>query len=273
MSVENSNPSQPTSCPNCGSSGGVSSQGLCLDCGRQVGEHKPPIWKSGLHPVKQYFIDLFEISVHPVRFFRRMPLEGGVSGPLAFALVTHWLASALEYLWHSLIGGAATEYVNEVLKMAGNVADVDNPGQSARLFQLKDQLLHWIWGTGSVVADPFLTLASILFTTLFVYAGARLLVTPDKDGHPHNISYESALRVVCYGLSPSILAAIPLAGGFVAGLCVSIVTIIGAREVYRITTGRAIVVALFPRILLYGTLLLGLFFGLLALIKLVATAF
>ncbi len=273
MNTENSNDSLPTPCPNCGGSGRVSTQGLCLDCGRTIGEPKPPVWKSGLRPIRQYFIDLFEISVHPVRFFRRMPLEGGVSGPLAFALVTHWLASALEYLWHSLIGGAAMEYLNEMIKVAGNVADVDNPGQSARLFQLRDQLLHWVWGTGSVIADPFFTLASILFTTLFVYAGARLLVTPDEDGHPHVITYESSLRIVCYGLSPSILAGIPLIGGFVASLCVSIVTIIGAREVYRITTGRAIVVALFPRILLFGTIAMGLFFGLLALIKLVATAF
>ena len=47
---------------------------------------------------------------------------------------------------------------------------------------------------------------------------------------------------------------------------------IGAREVYRVDLGRAIVIALFPKILLLGTFLLGIFFILLVVLKLVASA-
>jgi len=202
-----------------------------------------------------------------------MPLSGGVSGPLAFALVTHWLGAALEFLWHSVVGGAALQYLQDISKLAGNIADVDNPGTSARIFQLRDQVLHWFWGTGSVIVDPFLTLGSILFTTLFVYVGARILVSPDRAGAPREITYESALRIICFGLSPSILAGIPLVGGLISSLAVGLVTIVVAREAYRISTGRAVLVALFPKLLLLATFAGGLFFFFLVILKLFATAF
>lgn len=260
-------------CPHCQKPTDVSSSGYCLECGHPIRAAAVPAWQVGLGPIKQYFSDLYEITSRPTRFFRRMPTTGGVSGPLAFALVTHWLGSALEFLWHSLIGGTAVRYVNDLMKMAGDVADVDNPGKSAQLFQIRDQLMHWIWGAGSVIVDPFFTLLSILFTTLFVFAAARIFVSPGREGSPREITYESSLRIVCYGLSPSILAGIPLAGSFIAGLLTAIVTVVGAREVYRINLGRAIVVALFPKILFWGTLMLGMFFALLAVLKLVASAF
>ena len=85
------------------------------------------------------------------------------------------------------------------------------------------------------------------------------------------ITYESAVRVVCFGLTPAILAMLPLFGGFVSAICVVIVTVIGAREVYRTTTGRAVVIALFPKLLFLGVLGIGLFVLLLAAVKFFAS--
>jgi len=141
------------------------------------------------------------------------------------------------------------------------------------MYEMRDRILHWIWGAGSVIADPFFTLASILFTSLFVFAGARILVTPGKNGAPQQITYESALRIICFGMSPAILAVLPIAGPVVAGICVAIVTVIGAREVYRISYGRAVIVALFPKILFLGILLLGLLFVAVVVFKIFASAF
>lgn len=244
----------------------------CPSCGRTT-VSAAPLLHVGFAPIRRYFTDLSQIISHPTQFFRRMPITGGLSGPLAFALVTHWLGSAVAYLWHALMSGSITERVGRLLQLAGNVTEVDHPGRGARLMALQDQITHWMWGAGSVIVDPFLTLVSIVFTTFLVWVGARILVTPGKNGAPTEITYESALRIVCFGMSPAILAVIPLVGGFVAALGAMIVTVIGAREVYRIEVGRAIVVALFPKVLLLSVVGTGMFLVVIFMIKAIATTF
>jgi len=265
-----------SNCPNCGVSLSDGSSepipSACPNCGRSTRGEVSPL-ERGLDPIRRYFHDLWQVITRPTLFFRRMPVSGGVSGPLAFALITHWLGSAMEYLWKLGIGGVASEYLGSLFRMATDVAEVDSPGRTARLMEVRDQVLHWIWGAGSVIADPFLTMVSILFTTMFVFVGARILVTPGKQGASQEVTFESALRIVCFGMSPSILAVIPLVGPVIASIFVAIVTIVGTREVYRISTSRAVVVALFPKLLLVGTIMIGLFFAIIALVKIVATAF
>lgn len=188
-----------------------------------------------------------------------MPLTGGMSGPLAFALVTHWIGAAFAFIWHLLIGGAISRYFEDFFRIAGDVSDIDHPGKFAQWMDMRERVTHWFWGAGSVIADPFLTLASIFFASFLVWIGARILVSPGKDRAPREITFESALRLVCYGMSPSILAGLPLFGWGLASLLTLIVTIIGAKEVYRTTTGRAIVIALFPKLVFLAVILLGVF--------------
>jgi len=237
----------------------------------------PPIpstrWESSFSPIKNYFATLYQILTRPAQFFKLMPRMGGVSGPLAFALITHWVGSAVQFLWRSAIGTSLAPYWNNLFKITGDVVEIDNPGRNAQLVEMRDRITHWIWGAGSVVADPFLTLTSILFVSLLVFVGARIFVTP-RDGQPESqVNYESAIRIVCFGMAPSILAGLPFLGGVVAALFVLIVTVIAAREVYHVDTGRAIVIALFPKLLFLGVLVLGVAFLALAVIKLFAMAF
>ena len=252
------------------------SPGSCPACGRKPDPAKDP-GSTGVSSdflIQRYFFDLWQIITRPTRFFSRMPLTGGVAGPLAFALIAHWLGSALEFLWRSVLGGHLMDQFGRglqgMMKMASDVADVDSPGKSALLLEARDRVIYWIWGAGSVILDPFLTVAAILFTAFFVYIGARILVTPGKNGAPQKITFESTLRILCFGMSPAILAAIPFVGGFVSSLCVLIVTVIGGREVYKISTSRSTVVVLFPKLLFLGIILTGVSFIALLLFKLVA---
>lgn len=247
----------------------------CPNCGRPlaVSNSLIPSSDGGIALIRRYFSDVWEITTRPTQYFRRMPVTGGLSGPLAFALVTHWLSAAFEYLWHLLVSGMVGSQMDPVWKWVSDGYDVDSPGRGAMLMEMKDRLIHWTYGAGSVIVDPFLTLLSILFTAFFVFIGAKLLVTPLKNGAPRVITFESALRIVSYGLTPSILAFIPILGTFVAWLLVPIVTIIAAKEVYRIGSGRATVVALFPKLLFLGILLLGFSLFAIALVKMMASMF
>jgi len=268
-------------CPHCGShsegGSGEAAPENCASCGRSF-DSAPTPWEAALGPIRRYFMDVWSLITEPTQFFRKMPLSGGVTGPLAFALVTHWLGSALGYLWRTLATGIVEGYWQHIFsalgslgRVTGDFADIDSPGRGHMLMQARDQFMHWTLGVGSVLVDPFLTLLGLLFTSFFVFVGARLLVTPGKNGAPREITYESALRVVCYGLSPAILAAIPLAGGVIAAICVAIITIIGAREVYRIPTFRATVVGLFPKVLFLGILVSGMLFFAVFVIKWLAS--
>lgn len=223
--------------------------------------------------LQKYFRDVAWILTKPTAFFREMPLKGGLSGPLAFALVTHWIGSSVQFLWHNWIGSWISLWTDTFLQIAGDVVEVDSPGKSQLLFEMKDRILHWMVGAGSVLMDPFWTLSGILFTSLFVFVGARIFINPGKDGAPDEVTFESAVRIVAYGMTPHLLTVVPFIGPVLAGFLTIFVTVIAARESYRTTTGKAVVIALFPKLLFLGIISLGLLGLAFALFQLVATLF
>jgi len=209
--------------------------------------------------VTAYLSDLWAVLSGPKKFFGALPIQGGMSRPLAFALVTHWVGAATEFLWRALFGGA-TDWINRTFQWLQESAslDVDSPGRGRDLLVIRDRLGEWFSGVGPILADPFFTLGSILLTAMFVFLGAKLLVPVDRDKHPV-VTYESAVRIVAYGLSPSILAVIPFFGGVLSYCMVIFVTVVGAMQIYRVGVFRGIVVGLFPKVLFVGTMLLGVF--------------
>jgi len=85
-----------------------------------------------------------------------MPVSGGLARPLAFALVTHWLGSALSFLWRLGAARSVWEYFQEEVPLPSYV---------------KEKFVGWFFGVGSIIIDPFLTLISIFFTSFFCLSG------------------------------------------------------------------------------------------------------
>jgi len=239
-----------------------------------------------LSPFIAYARTLRTVLLQPTPFFQSLAKEHqtpptpegarhGIFRPLAFALITHWLGSAFQYLWNSWIGGQVARSLETI---QGVFQDVVDPTEFEdfrelnldRVEQVKDQVLHWFWGAGSVIIDPFSTLFSLLFTSFFIWIGARILVSPGKNGAPQNVSYESALQIVCYSMAPAILGFIPLMGSPLSAVLSLLLGIIGAREVYRTGFGKATLIALFPKLLFFGMLSWILALGVLALVKFVS---
>lgn len=193
-----------------------------------------------------------------------MPTHGGVGGPLAFALITHWLGAAIEFGWGALAGGTAQAYLQQLLeKFEQELSGVHSLGRGQWMNEASSAALGWFLGAGTVLLDPFVTLASIFLSSSMIYVGARILVaTP--------VTFEAVLRIVCYGLSPAILSVLPLVGIPLSRIYMLVVTVIGAREVFRIGTGRALVLALFPKLLVLALIAGMLGAGLLLLIPMLA---
>lgn|GEM_PF-556181 len=265
-------------CPSCGVALASLEIAGCPGCGKNFGTG-PALSPAGPSRtfVGRYLADLALILTHPSRFFARLREKerfgtaDGLAAALAFAIVTHWIGQSLKFFWQAALSGTINERFKPAFRVFSDLAEVDHPGQSEMLNQARDRLVHWMWGAGSVIADPFITLVQILFTSFLVFIGARILISPGRGGAPEEIRYETALKIVCYGMTPAILAAIPFAGPFIATICVWIVTTIGVHETYRSGWGRSIVVALFPKVLFVGIVGFGLFFVGIMFFKLVAS--
>ena len=200
-----------------------------------------------------YFLTVWKILTGPRSFFSEFSIREGLSGPLAFALVTHWISKAMTYVWDILFfRRLSQQFFGQI-----NLPQIDYPGRNYGDYETKRHIVDWFMGMGPVLMDPFLTLFSILGTSFVIYLGARILVSPRKDQHPDEISYSSAVQIISYGMTPTILSVIPVLGPWFATLGVMIVTVIGVQEVYRISLGRAICVTFFPALLFFG-LLIGL---------------
>lgn len=230
--------------------------------------NEAPSSKAPLHMIQNYGRDVFTLLKTPSAFFKQMPVTGGLSRPLAFALVNHWLGSALAFFWaetsdpaRGILGGLARWFQSFISQHFGKDNDLSflpmaQEGKS--WFQSRDQWLNWYSGMESVLIDPFFTLASILFSSVFVFIGARLLVSPPRAGHLQEVTYESTVRILCFGLTPSLLLGIPYLGGVLSSFFCVIFTLIGAREVYRVTSTRALFIVLFPKLIFFGIIGLGL---------------
>ena len=191
-------------------------------------------------PIRNYFRTVFRILFEPSKFFRAMPVDGGLSGPLAFALVTNWMGAALAYVWGSMTSQALISFLDKIPELAN---ETSGSGQ---------HFVQWLFGVGAVILDPFYTLFSIILTSFLVYLGAQLFIGTrlnPKTGKEEAITYESALRIVAYGLTPSIFFVIPFAGGLIVPIYKLIVTIIGVKEVYRTESIKAFFVTIFPKVL------------------------
>jgi hypothetical protein len=245
---------EPVSCPTCGYSIQNKASGKSSIQGTEI--------------IKNYFSDIWKILVHPQSFFRHMPVSGGIAKPLTFALVTHWLGSALGFIWNISLGGSIFTLVQKWLEE--DISNVDYPGRNVEILAIKTKVMQWVTGAGPVIADPFFTLVSIFFTSFLLFLGVRIFVTSDRPGE---ITFETSLRIICFGMTASILSVIPLMGSMVATFYALILTVIGVKEVYRISTGRALVIALFPKLVIPGIIGLGFLIMVIGFIKFIMTSF
>ena len=218
----------------------------CPSCGLTLEVRAKSRTEHGLDSLKDYLQTLKEIHFSPDEFFKKMPEVGGLGRPLAFALITHWVAAAVGFLWVSAFGSSLMHplvWLSRFGKLSQMSDTIDYPGRGAQLADLQSRLVSWFWGAGSIIADPFMTLATILFTSFLVYLGARILV-PNR-----RVTYESAARIISYGMAPSILGSVPILGAAVSGLWILVATVAGARQTYQIGSTRAIIIVLFPKLI------------------------
>lgn len=204
------------------------------------------------NPISQYLGALKSLLTAPTLFFRTMRRPPGLVGPLFFGVLTHWIGSALEYLWFTGLGKVFGTHLSQIFQALDKSSEIDSSGQVGTVLAMRTKIVEWMFGVGSVLVDPFKTTVKILFLSFFVWLGARIFANITQDEAEERFSYQSAVAIVGFSMAASIFQGIPLLGGVISGAFTLIIGVIGAAETYRVGTGRALLISLFPFILFWG---------------------
>lgn len=233
---------------------------VCQHCGASRDEMRHPHGPRAEESyIRKYFSTLWEVLFHPIQFFKNIEVNKptGFSIPLAFALITHWAGTALAFLFRGLFADNESTQILWFKRFFSMTRDPEF------FYSFQDRLAHWMWGVGPVLLDPFITLFWVLTTSFLIFVGARILVSSPsgtlttKETYSVPITFESSLQIVCFSMSTAIFTALPWVGGLIDSIWFSLLLIIGVREVYRQSTGKSVVIALFPNLFFLGILLFG----------------
>lgn len=240
-------------CPHCGTIV-PEDQVFCGQCGMRaaggqtaVGEapggRRPTDWeaRAEIGFFRGLVRSIGQVLFHPAAFFRNMPVTGGLSDPLLFALITGMTGMTLSFTWQILLQGS----LQGVLP-----PDVARYGSDA---------FEGLSIAALAVLTPLLLIIGVFIGAGFLHV-LLLLVRGANAG------FEATFRVVCYSFGTYVFLALPFCGGLLASVWMLVVSITGLREAHGTSGGKAAFAVLFPLLLFCGILLLFvlLFMGVLA---------
>ena len=234
-------------CQHCGKEI-VEGQVFCQQCGTRLvaenhtsgvtppagGRYKTP-WED--RETNGFFNGLFktvqEVLSSPSAFFKKMPVTGGLTDPLLFAMIIGTMGLMFQAIWDLMLHDSMQSIMTYEMGSAAGRG-----------------LSHGIASPLGTLMIPFL-----LIIGLFVVSGMLhfflMMVRGEKAG------FEATFRVVSYSLSPCLIMVIPYCGTLITMLWVLALAMIGLRDAHGTTGGKATVAVLFPFLFCCGMLILS----------------
>lgn len=237
-------------CPHCGKEVAEDQQ-FCHHCGARLREEEaapapegggpsaeaaPDLGGRGKTPwedreARGFFSGLFRTMndslFRPSEFFRKMPVTGGLTDPLLYALILGMVGLMFSYLWQIVMKGA--------------VQNVMPAMQGQYMFEGIGLALMAFFSPLLVIIGLFVS-AGVLHLCLMMVKGARS-------------GFEATFRAVSYGYSANIFLIIPFCGGLLAIVWAIVLYIIGLREAHETTGGKAAFAVFLPLIVCCGALI------------------
>jgi hypothetical protein len=178
----------------------------------------------------------------PEAFFQRMPVTGGITGPLLYGLLIGYVGLVASTLY-SLV-------FNVMFGGFGGLAR-----QSGTLGGTLERLAPFMEGGASLVANlvlgPFFIAIGMFLATGIVHVMLLVLGGARRD-------FEATFRVIGYAQATSILQIVPVCGSFAHVVYWIVVAIIGLSHAQGITKGKAAAAVLVPLLLVCCCCALGL---------------
>lgn len=181
---------------------------------------------------KGLLLTLRQSLFQPTKFFGQVSLHGGYKLPFLYALIIYSISMVAAYFF-----SAITELKSVPMGMPQNI-----------LFDGA--------GIGSLIYLFLVVTLEIFFKPVVLFLGLMVLGVK-------NSTLEGTFRISCYSSGPTLFNVIPVYGSFVAGIWEFVILVIGLREAFRISTGKAIMAILLPLVITVALILviLMLFLG------------
>jgi hypothetical protein len=225
----------PSFCPNCGMTTGVVEAAPGVSGGGPPDSGPPPPraglpWenRSGLLDLGAMFRTIGKVLFDAPAAYRSMKTDGGLGGPLFFAVLLGTICGWVALLWQLLFSG-----VMEGLMPTGGESPFGNYGNLSFMASTTFKVAQAVMLPGIILLVLFI-IAAIYHLFLMMFGGAKR-------------SFETTVRVLCFSAgSTAIFQLIPFCGGLIAFVWGLVIDIIGLAEAHETGTGKAAAAVLVP---------------------------
>lgn len=172
-----------------------------------------------------------EVLFNPSEFFKKMPVSGGQTDPLLFAMIVGVVGMMFASVWDILLHDSVQGFMSPEMRTAtgGMSSGITSP---LGMFLMPFLLILW----------------------LFIVSGALHLFLMMVQGA--KAGFEATFRVVSYSIAAYLFMAIPFCGMFITMVWVITLIVIGLRDAHEITGGKAVAAVLLPLIFCCGMIVL-----------------
>ncbi len=162
-----------------------------------------------------------DVLFNPSVFFKKMPVTGGLTDPLLFAMIIGTAGLLFLSVWHVLLHDPMQSFVTPEMSEAGRGIS-SNVASPLGTVMMPFLLIIWL-----------LIVSGMLHLFLMIVGGAKA-------------GFEATFRVVSYSVSPFLFMIIPYCGVLITPLWALSLFMIGIRDAHETTGGKATAAVLFP---------------------------
>lgn len=207
------------SCGKCGKDIIDIKAGICPHCDTEfeVPDKSIP-WeeRNSLGNVDAFSATFMLSMTKPTSFFRRLPAKGGIFNPIIYALICGLAGTLIDLFWQFFIPSSG--FIEEELRSADTINE----------FYIIMALL-----------SPLIIPLALFINTGILHFSLLLVGVKHSD-------FETTFRVVCYGSGTNLIVIIPVIGIMVGVIWKLALEVIGLREIYSISSRRALTAVLLP---------------------------
>lgn len=218
------------SCGNCGKDIIDIEAGVCPHCNSEFeipDKSIPWEMRSTLGNVDAFSATFMLSMTKPVSFFRRLPAKGGFFNPMIYALICGLAGTLIDLAWQLLL--PSNLFVDEELQSP----------------DLGDEF-YFIFA----LLSPLIIPLALLINTGMLHFSLLLLNVKKSN-------FETTFRVISYGSGANLLVIVPFIGIIVGVIWKLALEVIGLREIYSISSRRALAAVLLPFLIPIGLLFLA----------------
>ena len=185
----------------------------------------------------------------PSAFFAAKRQDLDLSHALVFGIVCHWLSQISIFFWSKIAPSQDAESMSWIVSGVGETGGFGLP------IERWMQIWEFFISPSRVLLDPFFVLSALSFSAFGVWIGSQMVLRR-LTRRP---TFREVLALLAYAQGPFLLlvlaGVVPLASFVATAYCV-VIGVVGIREYFMVSTGRAIVVYFFPALFAWIAFLL-----------------